>query len=123
MVAFAHRYAELARTMAADETREERRNELLEIAEICERVPEHPARTFHEAVQSQWFVQTVSRLEQAIGGVVSNGRIDQYLYPYYKKDIDEGRITDDDALVLLESHLDRHGQERRTSMPSRVSPR
>ena len=103
MVGFAHRYAELARSTAASEPREDRRHELLEIAEICERVPEHPARTFHEAVQSQWFVQTVSRLEQTIGGVVSNGRIDQYLYPYYKRDIDEGRITDDDALVLLES--------------------
>jgi formate C-acetyltransferase len=103
MVGFARRYAGLARSMAASEGREERRSELLEIAAVCERVPEHPARTFHEAVQSQWFVQTVSRLEQAIGGVVSNGRIDQYLYPYYKKDIEEGRITDDDALVLLES--------------------
>jgi formate C-acetyltransferase len=103
VVGFARRYAGLARSMAASEPREERRSELLEIAEVCERVPEHPARTFHEAVQSQWFVQTVSRLEQAIGGVVSNGRIDQYLYPYYRKDIEEGRITEDDALVLLES--------------------
>jgi formate C-acetyltransferase len=103
MVAFAHGYAELARSQAADEPREERRRELLEIADICERVPEHPARTFREAVQSQWFIQTVSRLEQAIGGVVGNGRIDQYLYPYYRKDIDEGRLTEDEALVLLES--------------------
>ncbi|MBT8468778.1 MAG: glycyl radical protein, partial [Deltaproteobacteria bacterium] len=103
MVAFAHRYAELARSMAAEETKAERRRELLEIAEVCERVPEHPARSFRDAVQSQWFIQTVSRLEQAIGGVVGNGRIDQYLYPYYRKDIDEGRLTDDEALVLLES--------------------
>ncbi|UCH29505.1 MAG: hypothetical protein JSV06_00355 [Myxococcales bacterium] len=103
MVAFAHRYAELARSMAGSEPREERRRELLEIAEICERVPEHPARTFHEAVQSQWFVQTVSRLEQAVGGVIGNGRIDQYLYPYYRRDLDEGRITEDEALTLLES--------------------
>ncbi len=103
MVAFARRYAELARAMAADETRAERRDELLEIAGICERVPELPARTLHEAVQSQWFVQLVSRLEQTIGGSVSNGRIDQYLYPYYRRDVDEGRITDVDALVLLES--------------------
>ncbi len=103
MVAFAHRYAALARSMAAEESRAERRRELLEIADICERVPEHPARSFREAVQSQWFIQTVSRLEQAIGGVVGNGRIDQYLYPYYRKDIDEGRLTDDEALVLLES--------------------
>ena len=103
MVAFAHRYAALARSMAAEESHDERRRELREIADICERVPEHPARSFREAVQSQWFVQTVSRLEQAIGGVVGNGRIDQYLYPYYRKDIDEGRLTDDEALVLLES--------------------
>jgi formate C-acetyltransferase len=103
MVTFARRYAEQARSMARAEPSTERRDELLAIAAICERVPEHPARTFHEAVQSQWFVQTVSRLEQAVGGVVSNGRIDQYFYPYYKKDIAEGRITDDDALVLLES--------------------
>lgn len=103
MVQFAHRYAELARAMAGRESRPERRQELLEIATVCERVPEHPARSFREAVQSQWFVQTVSRLEQAVGGVIGNGRIDQYLYPYYRKDIDEGRLTDDDALVLLES--------------------
>jgi formate C-acetyltransferase len=103
MVSFAHRYADLARSMAANEPREARRRELREIADICERVPEHPARTFYEAVQSQWFIQTVSRLEQAIGGVVGNGRIDQYLYPYYRKDVDEGRLSDDEALVLLES--------------------
>ncbi|MGB5695861.1 MAG: pyruvate formate lyase family protein [Polyangiales bacterium] len=103
MISFAHRYATLARSMASQTPDEERRRELLEIADICDRVPEHPARTFREAVQSQWFVQTVSRLEQAIGGVVGNGRIDQYFYPYYRKDIDEGRLTDDEALVLLES--------------------
>lgn len=103
MVAFAHRHAELARAMAAEAPDSERRSELLEIARVCERVPEHPARTFHEAVQSQWFVQTVSRFEQAVGGVVGNGRIDQYLYPFYRKDIDEGRLTEDAALMLLES--------------------
>jgi len=103
MVAFAHRYAALARSMAAEAASGERRLELLEIADICERVPEYPARSFREALQSQWFIQTVSRLEQAIGGVVGNGRIDQYLYPYYRKDVDEGRLTDDEALVLLES--------------------
>jgi isethionate sulfite-lyase len=103
MVAFAHRYAALARTLAATEPRPERRSELVRIADICERVPEHPARTFHEAVQSQWLVQTVSRFEQAVGGVIGNGRIDQYLYPYYRRDRDAGRLTDDDALVLLES--------------------
>ncbi len=103
LIIFANRYAELALSLAKEETDTHRKKELLEIAEICERVPEHPARTFQEAVQSQWLIQTVSRLEQCIGGAVSNGRIDQYLYPYYKKDIDEGRITEDGALMMLES--------------------
>jgi formate C-acetyltransferase len=100
---FAKRYASLARQMAETEADENRKNELLEISDICEWVPENPARTFHEAVQSQWLTQVVSRLEQRIGGTVSNGRMDQYFYPYYKKDIEEGRITEDDALALLES--------------------
>ncbi|MBI5504590.1 MAG: glycyl radical protein, partial [Deltaproteobacteria bacterium] len=103
MVTFAHRYAELARKMAGAESDRERREELLEIARVCERVPEHPATTLREAAQSQWLVQIVSRLEQSIGGVVGNARIDQYFYPYYKNDIEAGRISDDDALVLLES--------------------
>jgi formate C-acetyltransferase len=101
IVGFAGRYAELARSMAAAETDGARKRELLEIAEICDRVPEHPARTFREAVQSQWLIQTVSRLEQRIGGTVGNGRIDQYLYPFYKEDIEQGRITSDEALELL----------------------
>ncbi len=102
IVEFARRYAELARRLAGDETDEKRKRELLEIAETCERVPESPARTFREAVQSQWLIQTVSRLEQRIGGTVGNGRIDQYLYPYYKKDIEEGRLTRNEAVELLE---------------------
>jgi len=102
IVGFAGRYAELARSMAEEEASGARKKELLEIAEICDRVPEHPARTFREAVQSQWLIQTVSRLEQRIGGTVGNGRIDQYLYPFYKEDIEQGRITSDEALELLE---------------------
>jgi pyruvate formate-lyase/glycerol dehydratase family glycyl radical enzyme len=102
IVAFANRYAKLAREMAEREAGKKRKEELLKIAAVCERVPENPAGTFYEAVQSQWFIQTVSRLEQRIGGTVGNGRIDQYLYPYYRKDIDDGRITKDEALELLE---------------------
>jgi formate C-acetyltransferase len=103
MVAFARRHADLARDLAERETNRARRKELLEIADTCDWVPENPARTFREAVQCQWFVQTISRFEQRMGGTVSNGRMDQYFYPYYEKDIEEGRITDDDALMLLES--------------------
>lgn len=96
------RHVELARRMAAKEKDEQRKAELLEIAEICERVPAHPARTFREAVQCQWFVQLFSRLEQKASAVISNGRMDQYFYPYYKKDIKEGRITRRQAKEILE---------------------
>jgi formate C-acetyltransferase len=102
IVTFARRYAELARSLAARELNEERKRELLEIAEVCEWVPENPARTLREAVQSQWLIQTVSRLEQRVGGTIGNGRIDQYLYPYYQRDMEEGRIDRDRALELLE---------------------
>jgi formate C-acetyltransferase len=103
IVCYAKRYASLAKEMAEKETDEKRKQELLEVAEICEWVPENPARTFHEAVQSVWLTQVVSRLEQNIGAVVGNGRMDQYFYPYFKKDMDEGRITEESALELLES--------------------
>ena len=93
MIDFARRYAILARGMAENEKDQIGKQELLEIAGVCEWVPEHPARTFREAVQSQWFIQTVSRFEQRLGGTVSNGRMDQYLYPYYKRDLEAGRIS------------------------------
>lgn len=102
LVDFAHRYAALAREMAATEPNPQRQQELREIAAVCTWVPENPARTFREAVQSQWFIQTVSRLEQRIGGTVGNGRIDQYLYPYYAQDLAAGRLTSNAALELLE---------------------
>ncbi len=103
IVAYANRYADLATLLAVDEKNEKRKTELLNIARICRKVPENPAETFHEAVQSQWLIQTVSRLEQRIGGTVGNGRIDQYFYPYFQKDIAENRLTEDEALELLES--------------------
>ncbi|MFC1929750.1 glycyl radical protein [Chloroflexota bacterium] len=102
MSAFASRYAELARSLAEKETDERRKRELIEIADTCEWVPANPARNFREAVQTQWFTQVGSRFEQHHGGVIGNGRIDQYLYPYYEKDVKEGRITKDEALELIE---------------------
>jgi formate C-acetyltransferase len=89
---FARRYAELARELAGAESSPQRQLELREIADVC----------FREAVQSQWLIQTASRLEQRIGGTVGNGRIDQYLQPFYEKDLADGRITSDEALELLE---------------------
>lgn len=99
---WARRHAELARKQAADEKDPARKAELLQIAEICEQVPAHPARNFREAVQSQWFVQLFSRLEQKASAVISNGRMDQYLYPFYKQDIENGTITPAQAKELLE---------------------
>lgn len=99
---WARRHAALARDLAQNETDPQRRQELADLAEICQRVPEHPARTFHEAVQSQWFTQMFSRLEQKTGTIISNGRMDQYLYSYYRADIDAGHLTDERALELIE---------------------
>ena len=99
---WARRHADLARSLAAKESDAKRKAELLQIAETCERVPSYPARTFREAVQCQWFVQMFSRIEQKASAIISNGRMDQYLYPYYKKDIEEGRITREEARELLE---------------------
>ena len=74
---WAGRHVQLARDLAAQEKDDTRRAELLEIAEICERVPAYPARTFREAIQSQWFVQMFSRIEQKASAIISNGRMDQ----------------------------------------------
>lgn len=104
MVRYARRHADLAREMAAQETREDRKRELLSIAAICDKVPGEPAETFREAIQAQWFTQVGFRFEQMHGGTIGNGRIDQYLHPFYAEDIRQGRLTDDDVLELLE-HL------------------
>ena len=102
IILWAKRHAKLAREMAEKETNAERKKELLLIAENCEWVPENPARNFHEAVQSQWFVQMFSRIEQKTGTIISNGRMDQYFYPFFKQDKEAGKITDDRAIELIE---------------------
>jgi pyruvate-formate lyase len=102
IVIWAKRHSRLAAEMAAKEKDPRRKAELLEIARICNKVPEQPAETFHEAMQSQWFVQMFSRIEQKTGTIISNGRMDQYLYPYFKKDMEEGRITEERVMELME---------------------
>jgi Pyruvate-formate lyase len=99
---FADRHSEKAEELAAAEKDAAKREELKEIARICRRVPEYPATTFREAVQSQWFIQLFSRIEQKTGTIISNGRMDQYLYPFYKADLEKGIITPDAAQELLE---------------------
>jgi len=100
VITFAERYAALAGELAAKEKGSVRKRELEEIAEICAWVPRNPARTFHEAVQSFWFTHLARWLEAAASGN-SPGRMDQYMYPSYKRDIDEGRITREQALELM----------------------
>ncbi|HZK53334.1 MAG TPA: glycyl radical protein [Desulfosporosinus sp.] len=102
IVFWARRHAKLAAEMAQKETDPQRKQELQDISQRCEWVPENPARDFRDAVQSQWFTQMFSRIEQKTGTIISNGRMDQYFYPYYKKDLEEGRITEVQATELLE---------------------
>lgn len=102
IILWARRHAELARRKAEAEQDAGRRAELFRIAEICARVPEYPARDLHEAIQAQWFISCFSRLEQRTGTIISNGRMDQYLYPFYTKDKEEGRLTDAEVLELFD---------------------
>ena len=97
---FALRYSKLAKELADKETDEKRKAELLEMSRICAKVPYEPADSFKEAVQSVWFIQLILQIESN-GHSLSYGRFDQYMYPYYKKDIDAGTITEDEALELL----------------------
>ena len=101
VIEYARRYAALARTMAAAEPNYERRWELEQIAKNCTRVPEFGATSFWEACQSFWFIQLLLQIESS-GHSISPGRFDQYMYPYYKKDIDSGAITREQAQELLD---------------------
>ena len=97
--AFAERYAALAEEKAACAIGD-RKAELLEIARICRKVPYEPADSFHEALQSVWFIQLILQIESN-GHSLSYGRFDQYVYPYYASDLEKGIINEDKALELL----------------------
>lgn len=101
MVDWAHRYAEEARKLAKNETDENWKKELENIADICSRVPENPPTNFREAVQSFWLTHLVLYIEQN-GLAVSVGRFDQYMYPFYKSSIEKGEITKHEAQELIE---------------------
>lgn len=98
---YAGRFAELARKTAG-EKEGRRKEELLEIARICEKVPYEPAETFHEAVQSVWFIQLILQIESN-GHSLSYGRFDQYMYPYFKHDTDAGLMTENQVVELLDN--------------------
>ena len=96
VISFAKRYSQRANEMAGKERDQERAAELREIARVCSRVPEFPAETFHEAVQGVYFIHLVAQIESG-GNSISLGRIDQILFPYYRKDFEAGRVTPERA--------------------------
>ena len=102
MIIFGKRYAELARKMAAETTDEQRKKDLLLIAENCDVVPEHAPKTFHQAIQMYWFVHVGITTELNTWDAFSPGRLDQHLNPFYEKDVEEGRLTREGAQELLE---------------------
>lgn len=101
VIEYAERYAELASQMAAECTDPVRKQELLQISQNCSRVPANGATSFYEACQSFWFVQQLLQVESS-GHSISPGRFDQYMYPYYKADLDKGVITRESAQELLD---------------------
>lgn len=101
VITYARRYAELALEEAGKCSDMTRKKELLVIAQNCANVPEKGASGFYEACQSFWFVQQLLQLESS-GHSISPGRFDQYMYPYYKKDLDSGRITRESAQELMD---------------------
>lgn len=97
---FAMRYSTLAAELAQKEIDSARREELLSISRACAKVPYEPAESFFEAVQAVWLIQLVLQIESN-GHSLSYGRFDQYMFPYYARDIASGTITEEGVQELL----------------------
>jgi len=102
VVRFAHRYSQLANLEAQITSDSKRKKELLTIAENLQIIPEEPPRNFYQAIQTVWLVHLVTQIESN-GHSFSLGRLDQYLYPFWKKDFEEGKLTLDDTIELLQN--------------------
>lgn len=100
-IRYGKRYGKLAGELAAKEGEPRRKAELLKIAENCKNVPEKGAKSFYEACQSFWFVQQLIQIESS-GHSISPGRFDQYMYPYYKADLEAGKLTREQAQELID---------------------
>ena len=100
-ILFAERHAELAEKLAAEEQDAQRKKELEKIADVCHWVPAHAPRDFWEAIQMYWFVHLGTVTELNGWDSMNPGHIDQHLFPFYKKGVDEGRLTRDEAKELL----------------------
>lgn len=101
IINFALRYSKLSKELALKESDINRKNELLLISDICSRIPKEPPRNFYEAVQMVWFIHLAIQIESN-GHSASLGRVDQYLYPYYKSSIESGNFSKDFAKELLQ---------------------
>jgi pyruvate-formate lyase len=99
-IAFSHRYAAVASDLAARCDDPTRRDELESISHICRRVPEYPAETLHEALQSFWFIHLILNLESN-SYAISPGRFCQYIYPFYQADLEKGNIDESRAQELI----------------------
>jgi formate C-acetyltransferase len=99
---YARRHAAAARELASKEPDPVRREELCRIAEVCEWVPENPPRNFWEALQAYWFVHVGVITELNTWDSFCPGRLDQHLYPFYKKGLEDGSLTEDAARELLQ---------------------
>jgi formate C-acetyltransferase len=119
-IEYAHRYAALAREMAEKETDTLRKEELLTIAATCDRVPEFPAETFQEALQSTYFGILMMFYDTRTYGM-GYGRVDQYMYPQYKADIEAGKIDQEYATQLLECFRVKV-MEKRQFWPDTMTP-
>ena len=102
MIRYAERHAEALEAEAAAEKSLDRKKELEEMAGICRRVPAHAPRTFHEALQYYWFVHLGVITELNPWDSFNPGRLDQHLYPFYRRDIEQGILTRERAIELLE---------------------
>ena len=99
---FMKRYAELAKKMAAESSESATKSELEKIAENCAALAERPPKTFWEAVQSIWFLFVVLQMESNASSF-SPGRMDEFLIDFYRKDIENKILTEENALEILES--------------------
>jgi pyruvate formate-lyase/glycerol dehydratase family glycyl radical enzyme len=102
---FSYRFSELANAQGENEQNEERKSELLSIAETSKKVPWYPPETFYDAIQSLWFTQNAAIISYGAGSGITPGRVDQLLYPYYKRDIEQKLISKDEILRLIEEFI------------------
>ena len=100
-IIFAERHADLAEKMAAETTDPQRKAELLKIADVCRWVPAHAPRDMQEAIQMYWFVHLGTVTELNGWDCMNPGHIDQHLYPFYKKGLEDGTMTREKAKELI----------------------